>query len=64
MRQEDLANKIEVDKTSVSHWEIGISRPEIARLPALAAALGVTVLELIRGEKVWELYERALEAAA
>lgn len=36
-----------VDKTAVSHWENGISSPDIERLPALAAALEITVDELL-----------------
>lgn len=49
--QEDLAAKLGVDKTAVSHWETGFARPDMGRLPAIAAALGVSVDQLIRGEE-------------
>jgi transcriptional regulator with XRE-family HTH domain len=50
MSQEQLASAVGVDKTAVSHWENGISRPDISRLSAVALALGVSVDELINGE--------------
>lgn len=64
MSQESLAAKVGVDKTAVSHWETGISRPDFSRLPALAEALDTTVLELVRGEKAFAAFEQALESAA
>lgn len=51
LTQEELAEAIGVDKTAVSHWENGIARPDMSRLPAVAAALGVSVDALIRGEE-------------
>ncbi len=42
---------IGVDKTAISHWETGHARPCMGRLPAIAAALGVSVDVLIQGEK-------------
>jgi transcriptional regulator with XRE-family HTH domain len=51
LSQEALADVVGVDKTAVSHWENGIARPDMSRLPAVAAALGVSVDALIRGEE-------------
>ena len=51
MSQEDLATAVGVDKTAVSHWETGHSRPDMSRLPAVARALGVSVDALLSGEK-------------
>jgi transcriptional regulator with XRE-family HTH domain len=51
LSQEDLAAKVGVDKTAVSHWENGVSSPKGARLPAVASALGVTIDELFHEAK-------------
>jgi transcriptional regulator with XRE-family HTH domain len=51
LSQEELATAVGVDKTAVSHWENGVSRPDLSRLCAVASALGVSVDELISGEK-------------
>jgi ribosome-binding protein aMBF1 (putative translation factor) len=51
LTQKALADILDVDKTAVSHWEMGISRPDQSRLPAVAKALGVSVDELLNGEK-------------
>lgn len=47
--QAELAEKLGVDKTAISHWETDDARPDILRLTALASALGVTVDELLAG---------------
>lgn len=64
MTQEELAERVGVDKTAVCHWETGLSRPDLSRVPAIAEALDVPVLDLVRGEKAWAVYQQALEAAA
>jgi transcriptional regulator with XRE-family HTH domain len=64
MSQEELAEKLDVDKTAVSHWENGVSRPELERLPDLAAALDVPLIELVRGEPDWAAFAAAMESAA
>lgn len=51
MSQEELALKVGVTVTAVSHWENGIARPDVSRLPAVARALKVSVDALISGEK-------------
>ena len=51
LTQEEVAAAVGVDKTAVSHWENGIARPDISRLPALADTLGVSIDELLDGTK-------------
>ncbi len=51
LTQEALADVLGVDKTAVCHWEKGFSRPDQSRLPAVAEALGVSVDDLLNGEK-------------
>ena len=50
MTQKQLAETLNITDRAVSKWERGLSAPDIALLEPLAEALGVTVLELIRGE--------------
>lgn len=50
MTQKQLAEALHITDRAVSKWERGLSAPDIALLEPLAEALGVTVLELIRGE--------------
>jgi len=51
LKQDDLAEALGVSGQAVSKWENDISCPDIMLLPALADKLGVTVDELLRGEK-------------
>jgi len=51
MTQLQLADKVNVTNKAVSKWENGGGLPDIALLPDLAAALGVTVEELILPEE-------------
>jgi transcriptional regulator with XRE-family HTH domain len=44
MRQTDLAAAIHVGLSSISGWERGTQAPSAAILPALARALGVTLV--------------------
>lgn len=52
MTQADLAKILGVTDKAVSRWERGLGFPDINTLEPLAAALGVSVLELMRSEKV------------
>lgn len=49
LSQQDLAEKLGVDKSAVSHWENGESAPTAERIPAVASALGVSIDELFGG---------------
>lgn len=50
LTQQQLAEELGVTNRAVSKWETGQGLPDIALLPALAAALGITVDELLAGE--------------
>lgn len=51
MTQADLAQIIGVTDKAISRWERGVGFPDINTLEPLAAALNVSVLELMRSEK-------------
>lgn len=51
LTQDDLAKEIGVDKTAVSHWENGVSRPSLDKLLKLAAFFDVSIDELTEGER-------------
>ena len=51
MKQNDLAEHLGVSAQAVSKWENDVSAPDISILPALAKELGVSVDELLTGEK-------------
>lgn len=52
MTQKELAGLLHVTDRAVSKWERGLCAPDISLLEPLAAALGVTVMELISGERL------------
>lgn len=52
MTQKELAAKIKVTDKAVSRWERGLGFPDINTLEPLAEALGVSVLELMKSEKI------------
>lgn len=54
MTQAELATKIKVTDKAVSRWERGFGFPDINSLEPLAEALGVSVLELMKSEKIVE----------
>ncbi|MBR0138309.1 MAG: helix-turn-helix transcriptional regulator [Erysipelotrichaceae bacterium] len=49
--QKDLARKLHVTSAAVSKWENGKGFPDVSLLDALSSELGVSVTELINGEK-------------
>lgn len=49
--QKELAEKLYVSDKTVSKWERGVSIPNVALLMPIADTLGVTVTELLRGER-------------
>jgi transcriptional regulator with XRE-family HTH domain len=53
LKQEDIANKVNISTQAVSKWENDLSAPDISLLPTLADILGVTLDELL-GRKVPE----------
>ena len=51
LTQEQLARQLHISHTTVSKWERGLGFPEVSLLEPLAAALGLTLPELFRGEQ-------------
>ena len=47
MTQEELAQALSVTPQAVSRWEIGVSYPDIAMVPAIVKVLGVSADELL-----------------
>lgn len=54
LKQEDLAERLNVTRQTVSGWETGRRQPDLDTLKALADALDLDVHELIYGEKPGE----------
>lgn len=52
LTQEELAARIHVGAKAVSKWETGRGFPDISLLEPLAAALGISVIELMSGSTV------------
>ena len=48
--QVDIAEKLQIDKSTVSKWETGESMPRAEKLIQLAKILNCTVDELLREE--------------
>ena len=51
MTQKDLAEKLFVSDKTISKWERGNSMPNVTLLIPIADVLGITVTELLKGEK-------------
>lgn len=54
MTQVELAQKPQVTDKAVSKWERGLGFPDINTIEPLADALGVSVLEIMRSERIAE----------
>lgn len=50
--QAELASRIGIERTVLSHWENGDNDPRTADLPRIADALGCSIDELVRGKEV------------
>lgn len=59
MTQQDLADQLGVSNKTVSRWESGGGYPDVPLLVPLARALGVTVDDLLDGEKPIRTLTRA-----
>lgn len=65
LTQKQLAEKLYVSNKAVSKWETGLGMPDISMLEPLAESLGVSVSELLRGEREtsdWSNVEKLTEA--
>lgn len=56
--QQQIADKLNVSNKTVSKWECDDGCPEISMLPAIAEIYGITVDELLRGEKANQSAEK------
>lgn len=73
MTQAQLAERLHVTTAAVSKWERGKSLPDVAKIEEIAAALDLSVLEVLQGrrrevctdskEELTEVYTETLEAA-
>lgn len=54
LTQRQLAEQLSISDKAVSKWERGLSLPDIALLLPLAELLGVSALELLKGERLPE----------
>jgi len=52
LTQAELAQKLNVTNKAVSKWETGKGMPDIYLIEPLAEALGVSITEFIKGEKI------------
>ena len=52
MTQKDLAELLHITDKAVSKWERGMSYPDISLLEPLSQMLGVSILELLEGERI------------
>ena len=52
LTQAQLAEKLDVSDKAVSKWETGKGLPDITLIEPLAAALGVSLMELLSGDKI------------
>lgn len=62
LTQAQLAERIHVTDKAVSRWERGIGLPDINLLEPLAEALEVSVLEVLRGEKMQDTLMPVMDA--
>lgn len=52
MTQQELANKLFVTDKAISKWERGLSLPDVTMLDSIAKEFGLSVAELINGERI------------
>lgn len=64
MTQKELAEKLGVTDKAVSKWERGVCLPDVAKFDDLAAALGVTDVEVLRAQRLPPAAEKAAEGKA
>ena len=53
LTQEQLGEKLGVTNKTISRWENGNYMPDVEMLPLLSKEFGVSINELISGERLW-----------
>lgn len=61
MTQKQLAEKLNISDRAVSKWERGAGFPDVSLIEPLADALGLNVLEILRGERMPEEERRTID---
>jgi transcriptional regulator with XRE-family HTH domain len=51
LTQQEVANRLDVNPSTITHWEKGRNFPAVSRLPKLAELYGCTVDELLECKK-------------
>lgn len=54
MTQKEMADSLGLTDKAISKWERGLSYPDISMLEPIAALFGVSVMELLKGERIKE----------
>ena len=49
--QEELANRLNVSRQTISKWEVGESTPDMEKLIAISDLFEVSLDELVKGEE-------------
>ena len=62
LTQKEFAEMLCVSDKTVSHWECDKTSPDISLLPVIAETFGITVDELLKGERKHEKAEEKKEA--
>jgi transcriptional regulator with XRE-family HTH domain len=57
LTQKELSEKLNVSTAAVSKWENGKGFPDISILEKLSSELGISITELIKGERTEETIE-------
>ena len=62
--QEELANRLNVSRQTISKWEVGESTPDLEKLVAISDLFEVSLDELVKGEesKIAEPSERIVKS--
>lgn len=61
LTQRQLADHLEISDKTVSKWECGNGLPEVGTMLPLCEALGISVNELLTGERVGPAYQERAE---
>lgn len=64
LTQAELGKKLQVSDKAVSRWERGLGFPDISTIEPLADALGVTVAEIMKCQRMEEADEKKEEVNA